>query len=298
MKTRLGINCGFAINRYMEPEEWGRIIGEDLGLESVQFVTDLLNPFLPDDYIDNYIQRTLKSQEKYGFTVDSWFTSAYTRINHLMHPDRRAREIYLEWFKKMYQIGARLGAKTGGSHFGIMTFLDYNDPDRRKYIVDEAIRGWQTLSRTAKDLGYESLIFEPMSVPREMGNTVEDCLYLMERVNENAAIPMRICLDVGHAPHPDQRDPYPWLERLGSFSPIIHLQQTVLHKSNHWPFTEEYNRQGIIHGDQVLEALKKSGCKETILMFEIGHREHWDTDTRIIEDTRESVKYWRQFVAK
>ena len=52
----------------------------------------------------------------------------------------------------------------------------------------------------------------------------------------------------------------------------------------------------MVHGDKVIEALEKGGCEETILMFEIGHREHWDTDFNVVADTKASVDYWRQFV--
>jgi len=38
MNLELGINLGFAINKYIEPEEWARIVGEDLNLRHVQFV--------------------------------------------------------------------------------------------------------------------------------------------------------------------------------------------------------------------------------------------------------------------
>ena len=296
MKTKLGTNCGFAINRYMEPEVWGKMIGEIWGLHSAQFVADLLNPFLPEDYKKQYIERVQDSMEKYNFSVDSIFTSAYTRINHLMHPDAQVRKLYIDWFKELLNIGAAMGAKSGGSHFGIMTFDTYNDYKKREYITSEAIKAWQEISFHAKDKGYDCIIFEPMSVPREMGNKVSDCLALMNRVNENCGVPMRICLDVGHAPHPDERDPYPWLLALGKYSPIVHLQQTVLHKSNHWPFTDECNAQGIIKADKVLETLEAGGCEETILMFELSNREHVDTDNNTIPDTKASVNYWRQFV--
>jgi len=43
-KFKLGINTGFATNRFPEPEVWLRIVGKDLGLRCVQFVADLLNP--------------------------------------------------------------------------------------------------------------------------------------------------------------------------------------------------------------------------------------------------------------
>lgn len=296
MNLKLGINLGFAINKYVEPEEWARIVSEELGLKHVQFVADLLNPFLPKDYIEEQLERIQRSIEKYGISVDSVFTSAFTRVNHFMHPDEKARKIWLQWFKDLLSIAARLGAKTGGSHFGILTFKSYNDESTRKKLIAEGIKGWQELSFFAKELGYESLIFEPMSIPREMANTVEETLEIMERVNENCGVPMRVCLDVGHAPHPDQRDPYPWIERLGAFSPVIHLQQAELHKSHHWPFTPENNAKGIIHPDKVLKALEKSGVKESLLIFEISHREHYDTDFRIIEDLKASVDYWKPYI--
>lgn len=296
LKIKLGTNLGFAINRYIEPEVWAKIVSEDLGLKSVQFVADLLNPFLPDDYIDMMTKRVIGSAEKYGISIDSMFTSAYTRVNHLMHPDKEAREIWLNWFKKFISMGHKFGAKTLGSHFGILTFDSYEDNGKREFLIEEGVKNWQKLSFYAKDLGYDSLIFEPMSVPREMAHTIPEAKELMDRVNADCGVPMRLCLDVGHAPHPDYRDPYPWIEELGRYSPIIHIQQTVLHKSNHAPFTPEHNAAGIITSEKLMEAMKKSGLEETILMFEIGHREHYDTEFKIIDDLRESVRYWRQWI--
>ncbi len=296
MNVKLGINLGFAINRYIEPEQWAKIVRCELGLSSVQFVADLLNPFLPEAYVLSQVQRICAATAQHGVQVDSLFTSAYTRVNHLMHPDEEARNIWLNWFKRFLSIGAQFGAKTAGSHFGILTFADYDNKDRREYLIQEGVKNWQTLTFFAKELGYESLIFEPMSVPREMANTIEDALDLMNRVNANCGVPMRICLDVGHAPHPDQRDPYPWIVQLAKYSPIIHLQQTVLHKSNHAPFTPECNKTGIIHPQKVLDCMEKSGCNSSLLMFEIGHREHYDSEFKIIDELRQSVDYWKEWV--
>jgi sugar phosphate isomerase/epimerase len=298
MNIRLGINCGFAINRYIEPGEWTRIVGKELNLRYVQFVADLLNPFMPKEWVELQIQEIIKYKKKYNISIESVFTSAFTRVNHLMHPDERARTIWFKWFKDFFHIAGRLGAKSGGSHFGILTFASYNNEVLRKKLIEECIRAWQELSFYAKDLGFEYLLFEPMSVPREMANTIEEALDLMERVNKNCGVPLRICLDVGHAPHPNYRDPYLWIERLGAYCPVIHLQQTVRDRSNHWPFTDEYNVQGIIHPERVLEALDKSGAQDVLLLFEISHREHWDTDFRVIDDLKASVEYWRPYVKK
>ncbi len=296
MGYRLGINLGFAINKYIEPEEWTRIVSQDLELKYVQFVADLLNPFLPGDYINAQVSRIKSATKHYGIYIESLFTSAFTRVNHLMHPDEEARRIWLNWFKRFLELGSEFGAKNLGSHFGILTFRDYNDESRRKHLIEQGVKGWQELSFYAKELGYECLIFEPMSVPREMANTVEETKQLLDMVNANSGVPMKVCLDIGHAPNPDECDPYPWIEQLAQISPVIHVQQTVLNKSNHAPFTAEANKDGIIKGDKVMEAVKKSGCTDSLFAFEISHREHYDTEFRIIQDLKESVKYWRQYI--
>ena len=298
MSFRLGTNLGFAINKYVEPEVWARIVREDLGLSYVQFVADLLNPFLPQDYIDRQASRIIAACTQYDLHIESLFTSAFTRVNHLTHPDAEARKIWLDWFKRFLDMGAKFGAKNLGSHFGILTFDSYDEVSKREFMIEQGVKGWQELSFYARELGYDCLIFEPMSVPREMGNTVADSKELMARVNAHCGVPMRCCLDVGHAPHPDERDPYPWIEQLADLSPVIHLQQTVLHKSNHAPFTPECNETGIITGERVMEAVEKAGCTDILFAFEISHREHFDSEFRIIEDLKESARYWRQFVAE
>jgi hypothetical protein len=89
VKLKLETNLGFAVNKYAEPEVWAQITGEQLGLRSVQFVADLLNPFLPDDYTDSQIKRIQEAVKRYDLAVDSIFTPAFTRVNHLTHPDER-----------------------------------------------------------------------------------------------------------------------------------------------------------------------------------------------------------------
>lgn len=58
-KFKLGINAGLAINRF--PEVWLRIVGRELGLKYVQFVIDLLNPFLPKIVIDREVEKIKKN---------------------------------------------------------------------------------------------------------------------------------------------------------------------------------------------------------------------------------------------
>lgn len=293
MGYRLGINMGWAVNKYPEPEVWARIVREDLGLGYVQLVADLINPFWPKDYLDDQVRRIAAACERHDIVVESIMTSSFTRVNHLFSPDPRAREFWLAWFADLLRIGARLGVRNGGSHFGIMTFATYDDPAARRVAIAAGVRGWQELTRVAAGLGLSELIFEPMSVPRELANTIEETRELLALVNADAGVPLRVCLDIGHSPHPSQRDPYPWIVALAAESPCIHLQQTVLHASRHAPFTAENNATGLITREKVMDAVAASGATDALFAFEIAHREHWDTDFRIIADLKESVDYWR-----
>lgn len=99
-----------------------------------------------------------------------------------------------------------------------------------------------------------------------------------------------------------------WLKNLAGYSPIIHLQQSDGKSSPHWPFSPEFNQKGIIKGEQVMlsiaEAYTKQPeegmpplCSEIILTLEpfIGTAgNNYDA----IEEIRQSVQYWRQYVPK
>lgn len=294
-RFHLGVNLGFAINRFPEPQVWVPLV-QGLGVSHVQFVADLLNPFLPPPVVDRQAALVRRLADREGIHIQSLFTSAFTRVNHLMHPDPAQRRVWLAWFESFARLAARLGAQAMGSHFGIMSVRDWERPRVRQARVAGAVAAWQRLSRLGRELGLDYLLFEPMSVPRENAWTIEETVELWERTNRGAAIPVEVCLDLGHAPHPDQRDPYLWLERVGVHSPVLHLQQTEAGHSRHWPFTPEHNAQGIITAPRVLQALARAGRPEYYLFLEISHRERWPDDTRVLPDLQASVKYWQEAI--
>jgi len=100
-------------------------------------------------------------------------------------------------------------------------------------------------------------------------------------------------------------DPYEWLEQLGCFSPIIHLQQTPGNVSSHLPFNEKNNANGIIKGDKVLQAIAKSyrkkhdsmsnPCDKIYLTLEIFSATA-ELPVDIINKLKDSVAYWRKFI--
>jgi hypothetical protein len=106
---------------------------------------------------------------------------------------------------------------------------------------------------------------------------------------------------------PKDSKTHKWLGCLGSFSPFIHLQQTDGSSSSHRPFTQETNREGIVKGPKVLEALYKSyemknelgvpRADEIYLTLEIFSRTA-DLDTSILQSIDDSIQYWREFIPK
>lgn len=292
----LGINTGFATNRFPEPEEWARIVAEELELTSVQLVADLLNPFWPESVIEAEVERILQATDRHQVNIHSLMTSTFTRLNHFMYPHPELRHAWKDWFRRFAELAARLGARAVGSHFGTLSVRDLNDSVRYRRRVDDAIRHWQELSYHARDVGLDYIFFETMSIPREMADTIAGAKELLHRVNQDAGVPICLCLDPGHAPHPDERDPYSWLSELGGHAPIVHLQQTEHGHSRHWPFTPEFNAIGIIEPARVLETLAESGAREVFLAFEISHRERYETDSRVVRDLKASAAYWRRFL--
>jgi len=108
--------------------------------------------------------------------------------------------------------------------------------------------------------------------------------------------------------NPEDGDPYLWLERLGCYSPIIHLQQTDGRSSAHLPFTSQWNAAGIIHPAQVLQAISRSyaappdaglppRCDALYLTIEVFAGTA-DLPADIIARLAESVAYWRRWVPR
>jgi len=292
----LGTNLCFAINRFPEPDAWAQLVREQMGLTSVQLVSDLLHPFWPDEVLQRQTEAVRRATERYGIEVHSLMTGTFSRTNHLLYPQDELRELWFGFFKRFVDLGVALGAHSVGSHFGILSVRDVSDPDRYRARVDEAVRLWQELSFYARERGLAYLYYEPMSVPREMGYTISQARSLYERVNARVGVPVYLCLDVGHAAHPLERDPYEWLAELAPYAPIVHLQQTEAGYSRHWPFVDEYNTRGIVDARRVLDILSARGREDVWLGFEGMHRERYEQESEVIPDQVASARYWRRYL--
>jgi len=296
MTFRLGINTGFAVNRFSEPEEWTRICGEELGIKYIQFTADMLNPSLPDRIIQSNVYRIKKSCELYGLVINSTFTGAFTRVNHLAHPDSDIRLYWIDWFKKFVDLSISLGASSMGSHFGILTAKDDDDKAVREKRRQQNIESWHRVGEYATKKGLDFISWEPMSISREQGETIKECRRLQNDVNKASPIPFTLCLDVDHGDlsSNDSRDtdPYIWIDEFSDDTSQIHLKQSSKDKSGHWPFIAEYNEIGNIQPDQIIAKLKENNVENIDLIFELSFRERQPADSNVIKHLAESVAYW------
>lgn len=300
MDLKLGINTGFAVNRFPEHEEWIRLTKSEFGLGTVQFTADMLNPCLPERIIGREIEKINENLKKYDVSIHSTFTGAFTRVNHLAHPDDSIRRYWVDWFKKFAAMSVELGAEAMGSHFGILSTRDFMDTKRKTRMLQKNIECWREIAAYAKDAGLKYLMWEPMSIGREYGETINAAIGIHAAVNENISLPMKICLDVDHgdcsAGNPLDTDPYAWIAALGKESPCIHLKQRTMDVFGHKPFTLEHNKEGIITPERIIRALDDAGVQRTVLLLELSFREREPYESNMIKDIKTSVEYWRGYV--
>jgi hypothetical protein len=125
-----------------------------------------------------------------------------------------------------------------------------------------------------------------------------------------AAAAERLEAEMGRYPHlfagPQDCDLYGWLEQLGCYAPIIHLQQTSGTSSSHLPFTAANNKTGLVHPPKLLAAIARSyrlaerpglppRCASIYLTFEIFPHTA-DRPRDILPMLVESVSYWRKWI--
>ncbi len=293
----LGFNCNCFTNRYDEPEEWTGIC-VDMGINYVMFNIDLIDPYWPWDLQKKLCDRTLEACEKHGVTIYSSFGGHYGHQHYLGHPEKDCRREAENFFKRAIRQTAYLGGKSFGTCFAILTVRCNNNSALRKEIISDAIGAYHRVAEYGKEVGLKALAYEMTSVPRETAATFEENDYILKSCSD-MAIPMRICLDMGHrnlADTPEEADHLEWIRRYGRHCDVIDCQQTDLASSRHWPFTPENNAKGIIKGTEVVEAIEQSGAEQVLLAFELRTSAYHPQEEHYLANLRASVEYWRQWI--
>jgi D-erythrulose 1-phosphate 3-epimerase len=294
MRARLGINTCFAVKRWPAPDDWARIVREELDLDLVELSLDLMEVTGSPDERQRTADLVRAALARHGLHAEATFTglAAYSR-NLLMHPDPDARRRALAWYFDVVDLTARLGARAAGGHVGAMSVADWSDPRRRARRWSELKRGLAEIAARARAAGLEYLLVENLASPREP-STIAGLADLLTD-GDDAHVPVRLCLDVGHQCVPgtagDDRDPYAWLRRFGNRLPEVQLQQTDGLADHHWPFTAERNETGLIEPGRLLDTLADAGAEDVMLMLEVIPPFEAD-DRQVLAELRSSVTLW------
>ncbi len=290
-----GVNTGFAINRHPLASDWLKII-ENSGLRRIQLTADILDPRMPESFLEKEIEYILSVSRGGGPTVTSAFTGAFTRLNLFGHPNKDVRDYWFNWYKKFIDLSARLNVRSVGGHLSIISLEDDNSQTLRNERLENIIATWICLSEYAKNKGISALIWEPMSISREFGETLDAAEYIQNRFDEKTKGAIKICYDVDHGDissvNKDDTDPYAWIEKFAYAIDCIHLKQSSSNKSGHWPFTEEYNKNGKIKKEKMMKCLRKNFSSDLDLFLELSLRERNPVDKKASEYIAKSAEYW------
>jgi sugar phosphate isomerase/epimerase len=292
----LGVNLGFAVNRYPEPEDWVSSVLK-IGVKRVQFVADLLNPSLPVALRRREINRIYSLCQKNEISIESAFTGAFTRVNHFGSSNPEIREYWINWFVEYARQMSIFGVTSIGGHPGIISIANDCDFQVRKNRIHEIAICWEkVLERTSK-FGIKNILWEPMSISREIGHTIEDASNFQEILEKRGGNAFKICLDLDHgdieSTNLNDCNPIAWITEFRNKIGALHLKQTSINRRKHMSFTPSNNQIGTVKGAEIMSALRISHVDTLTMFLELGFRERNPDDRNSEEENRVSVEYWK-----
>jgi sugar phosphate isomerase/epimerase len=301
MHLTLSLNTNPLVNRFADPDDLIDTVARDLRLRDLQLTHEFINPSWNADTIRRLTRQMDRALQRTGVRVTSGMTGPYGRLNHFGHPDAEVRRYYVDWFKTFADIIGDLGGQSVGTQFAIFTYKDYDDPVRREELIKIAIDCWAEVADHAKDAGLSYVFWEPMSIGREFGETIEACLALQHRLTAaNMSVPMWMMADIDHgdvtSENPDDYDPYAWARAVPKVSPIIHIKQSLMDKGGHRPFTAAFNAKGRIQPKPLLKAFAEGGAVENEICLELSFKEREPNDREVIPQIAESIAFWAPYI--
>lgn len=297
MKLTLSLNTNPLVNRFADPDDLIETVAQRLRIRDLQLTHEFINPSWPAAVTSRLTRQMSAALRRTGVRVTSGMTGPYGRLNHFGHPDRDVRRYYVDWFKTFADITAELGGTAVGTQFAIFTYKDFDDPVRREDLIAIAMDCWAEVAEHGKSAGLDFVFWEPMSVGREFGETIAECMRLQARLSaHDFAIPMWMMADIDHgdvtSANPKDYDPYAWARAVPKVSPIIHIKQSLMDKGGHRPFTAEFNSKGRIQPIPLLQAFADGGALDNEICLELSFKEREPNDRDVLDQIAESVAFW------
>lgn len=297
MNLTLSLNTNPLVNRFADPEDLIDTVAYDLKVRDIQLTHEFINPSWPSSTIRRLTRQMDAALIRTGVRVTSGMTGPYGRLNHFGHPDKDVRRYYVDWFKTFADIIGDIGGSAVGTQFAIFTFKDFDDIKRREELIEIALDCWAEVTEHARGAGLDYVFWEPMSISREFGETIDASMKLQERIStRKMSIPMWMMADIDHgdvtSSNADDYDPYAWARAVPKVSPIIHVKQSLMDKGGHRPFIKEFNDKGQIQPAPLLQAFKDGGAQNNEICLELSFKEREPNDRNVIAHIAESIAFW------
>jgi len=266
----VGLNLCFAIKRWPEPEEWARIVADELDVKAVQFTMDLIDPWWPESDRRAMAGRVRTAAAARGIAIHSVQIglAGYT-YNGLLHPDETARRIAEDWWRRSIDMAAELGAGAVGGPIGALSVADAASSDRRAALYAEVVDRLGGLAGHARQSGLEALLIEPTPLPREIPSTIAEAKRLIADTS-GGAVPLRFVIDVGHALYRplygEDASLVPWLSELRDHIGVLHLQNHDYRADAHWGWPDA---RGTYDPTGFFREVRDAGLDEVPVFIEV-----------------------------
>ncbi|MCS7062018.1 MAG: TIM barrel protein [Anaerolineae bacterium] len=294
--VHFGINLGFAVKRWPEPEAWAELVAERLGLKLVQFTFDLLDPWWPEAERRLLAHKAQRAAAAAGLTIHSAFVglASYT-YNGLLHPEPAGRRAALEWWRRAVDLAAELGASAVGGPLGGMSVA--SAPNQRERLYPLLLDDVRAITEWAAAAGLREMLIEPTPLTREIPHHIDEARRLLADLDGTTAVPVRYVIDVGHALY---RPLYgsdaalePWLNALGHRIGVFHLQNTDFQSDSHWGWPDP---RGHFDVPAFARAVQAAGLGETPTFLEVFYSFEMD-DQAVLDNITQSVEHCRRALA-
>ena len=235
----VGVNLCFAIKRWPEPEEWARIVADELGVSSVQFTMDLIDPWWPESDRAAMAGRVREAAGRPRHR-DPQRADRPRRL-HVQRacctPTRRPGGSPRSGGGARSTWPRSSGAGAAGGPIGALSVADAASPERREALYAEVVGRLGGLADHAKRSGLDALLVEPTPLPREIPSTIDEAKRLVADAS-GGAVPLRFVIDVGHALYRplygEDASLVPWLTELRDHIGVLHLQNHDYRADAHW----------------------------------------------------------------
>ena len=292
----IGVNLSFAVKRLVEPDAWTAVVA-DMGLTVAQFSFDLIDPLWPAPLRSALAAQHRQAAETRGITIHSAFVglACYT-YNNLLHPLPEGREAARSWWRGAIETAAELGTTRVGGPLGGISLRDAADAARRNERLEGLLVDLHDLLEYARACGLTEFLIEPVPLGREIPSTIHEAQSLLENLR-GAAIPVKLCVDIGHALYQPLYGTAarlePWLE-FGDALGLLHLQQTDGQSDSHWGLDDP---RGIVRLEPLKQTLETHGHGDLPVILEVFYPFE-ATDEFVLRDVQSSTRQMREVWAR